>query len=484
MKNKSRHTPIKETLHQVLGKMKMYKIPASPNWYYEFWIGKCKLFPKGKRERKSTDETKYTIAKEIATENYMTYLSAKKNNNIKQIAKVSNMKVENSFEYVGQLFLVQKRKDDDNKVEARTNEALKKNPDWSDIEYNDYKTKLNDQKIREHKRLKDMLNDMTLDFGKKDVKEITKQDILNFVDSLKTKDNRPYTDSSKNKYRTLAKQILNYAYDNTNDKGDRFLDQQIVIPTTSNTSQNFNPPFTTENFDKISLELKRRMYDVSNKDLLKIIKSPTEFKKLKDDFRDKFLNHTLTHTQELWSEIHDCVMFIYGSFLRAGSEFTEMRFKDISIEDVIIDGKRIKTLQLRPIASKVKTYDYDTYSMPFCVSLFKDAMIRNENYKPDNFVFFDKSYPTYKRRNTFGKWLSDKFREVLEFTDTRHDPKTGQTMSLRCLRNTALTRRRESSNANPFDIASNARTSTEMLNRFYNRQVDRKKIASKVLSFK
>ena len=91
MKNKSRHTPIKETLHQVLGKMKMYKIPASPNWYYEFWIGKCKLFPKGKRERKSTDETKYTIAKEIATENYMTYLSAKKNNNIKQIAKVYNM---------------------------------------------------------------------------------------------------------------------------------------------------------------------------------------------------------------------------------------------------------------------------------------------------------------------------------------------------------------------------------------------------------
>ncbi len=484
MKDKSRHTPIKETLHQVLGKMKMYKIPASPNWYYEFWIGKCKLFPKGKRERKSTDETKYTIAKEIATENYMTYLSAKKNNNIKQIAKVSNMKVENSFEYVGQLFLVQKRKDDDIKVEARTNEALKKNPDWSDIEYNDYKTKLNDQKIREHKRLKDMLNDMTLDFGKKDVKEITKHDILNFVYSLKTKDNRPYTDSSKNKYRTLAKQILNYAYDNTNDKGDRFLDQQIVIPTTSNTSQNFNPPFTTENFDKISLELKRRMYDVSNKDLLKIIKSPTEFKKLKDDFRDKFLNHTLTHTQELWSEIHDCVMFIYGSFLRAGSEFTEMRFKDISIEDVIIDGKRIKTLQLRPIASKVKTYDYDTYSMPFCVSLFKDAMIRRENYKPNDFVFFHSSYPTYKRRNTFGKWLSDKFREVLEFTNTRHDPKTGQTMSLRCLRNTALTRRRESSNSNPFDIASNARTSTDMLNKFYNRQVDRKKIASKVLSFK
>ena len=227
MKNKSRHTPIKETLHQVLGKMKMYKIPASPNWYYEFWIGKCKLFPKGKRERKSTDETKYTIAKEIATENYMTYLSAKKNNNIKQIAKVSNMKVENSFEYVGQLFLVQKRKDDDNKVEARTNEAFTKNPYWTDIQKEDYKSKLTDQKIREHKRLKDMLNDMTLDFGKKDVKEITKHDILNFVDSLKTKDNRPYTDSSKNKYRTLAKQILNYAYDNTDDKGERFLNQQL-----------------------------------------------------------------------------------------------------------------------------------------------------------------------------------------------------------------------------------------------------------------
>ena len=484
MKNKSRHTPIKETLHQVLGKMKMYKIPASPNWYYEFWIGKCKLFPKGKRERKSTDETKYTIAKEIATENYMTYLSAKKNNNIKQIAKVSNMKVENSFEYVGQLFLVQKRKDDDNKVEARTNEAFNKNPHWTDIQKEDYKSKLTDQKIREHKRLKDMLNDMTLDFGKKDVKEITKQDILNFVDSLKTKDNRPYTDSSKNKYRTLAKQILNYAYDNTDDKGERYLNQLIYIPTTSNTSQNYNPPFSIQNFDKITLELKRRMFDISNKEILKILKSPSVFKELKQDFRDKFLKHTLSNTQEIWNEIHDSVLFIYGSFLRSGSEFTEMRFKDISIEDLILDSKSQKVLQLRPIASKVKTYDYDTYSMPFCVSLFKDAMIRNENYKPDNFVFFDKSYPTYKRRNTFGKWLSDKFREVLEFTDTRHDPKTGQTMSLRCLRNTALTRRRESSNANPFDIASNARTSTEMLNRFYNRQVDRKKIASKVLSFK
>ena len=86
--------------------------------------------------------------------------------------------------------------------------------------------------------------------------------------------------------------------------------------------------------------------------------------------------------------------------------------------------------------------------------------------------FFIVHILTYKRRNTFGKWLSDKFREVLEFTNTRHDPKTGQTMSLRCLRNTALTRRRESSNSNPFDIASNARTSTDMLNKFYNRQVD------------
>ena len=27
---------------------------------------------------------------------------------------------------------------------------------------------------------------------------------------------------------------------------------------------------------------------------------------------------------------------------RAGSEFTEMRFKDISIEDVIIDAKELK----------------------------------------------------------------------------------------------------------------------------------------------
>ncbi len=80
--------------------------------------------------------------------------------------------------------------------------------------------------------------------------------------------------------------------------------------------------------------------------------------------------------------------------------------------------------------------------------------------------------------------FSDVQAYMLEFTNTRHDPKTGQTMSLRCLRNTALTRRRESSNANPFDIASNARTSKEILNRFYNRKVDRKKIASKVLSFK
>ena len=63
---------------------------------------------------------------------------------------------------------------------------------------------------------------------------------------------------------------------------------------------------------------------------------------------------------------------------------------------------------------------------------------------------------------------------------TSHDPKTGQTMSLRCL-NTALPE--DSSNANPFDIASTLEL-PDMLNKFYNRQVDRKKIASKVLSFK
>ena len=47
------------------------------------------------------------------------------------------------------------------------------------------------------------------------------------------------------------------------------------------------------------------MYDVSNKEILKILKSPSVFKDLKQDFRDKFLKHTLSNTQEIWNEIHD-----------------------------------------------------------------------------------------------------------------------------------------------------------------------------------
>ena len=85
------------------------------------------------------------------------------------------------------------------------------------------------------------------------------------------------------------------------------------IPTTSNTSQNFNPPFTTENFDKISLELKEECLIFQIK-TIENNKIASEFKKLKDDFRDKFLNHTLTHTQEIWSEIHDCNVYLWQFF--------------------------------------------------------------------------------------------------------------------------------------------------------------------------
>lgn len=483
-RKKNYATPITDTVTYVMGKCKMYKIPASEFWYYEFWINKCSTYPKGKRERKSTFQKSFTVAKDIAIENYIAYQTAKKTNNVKAIGKLSNKKVENSFEYVGELFFSNRKREYDNEVEADCIKSFQKNPTWTQQQKDDYKNKLIEEKQNQIKNQRHLFVKMCSVFGKKDIKDITKQDVIFFVDSLKNhKTGYKLSDSSQNKYRTIAKQIFKFALENKDDKDQYFITSLPDIPTTRNTTQNYNPPFTQDEMNRILDNMRTRFYDVSVEDFEKIKKNKTKYKVLKDNFLEKFKNHQLKTNQEIWYEVYDAVLFIYGTFLRAGNEFTEMRFKDVSIDDLIIDGRRQKVLRLRPITSKVRSYDYDTYSMSFAVNIFKNCMIRNEKYKPDDFIFFNSDYPTFKRRKTFGKWLSDKFREVLEATDTRLCKRTGQNRSLRCLRNTALTRRRESSNASEEDISSNARTSPDMLRRFYNRQVDRKKIGAKVLGF-
>jgi hypothetical protein len=149
-----------------------------------------------------------------------------------------------------------------------------------------------------------------------------------------------------------------------------------------------------------------------------------------------------------------------------------------------LNGRRNPTLRVKPEYVKVAIHDHPNYTSNFCVGIFKNCLIRYEGVA-DKFLFFNDEYPTLVRRNQFGKFISSRFKNILLDLKIRKDKKTGINRSFRCLRNTALTVRRENSPSSAVsDIASNARTSTAMLERFYNREINRKEIAQRALSIK
>jgi hypothetical protein len=102
--------------------------------------------------------------------------------------------------------------------------------------------------------------------------------------------------------------------------------------------------------------------------------------------------------------------------------------------------------------------------MPLAVLAWQHILDYQLNASPSDYLFL----PTYKNRITAGKIMQRQFKELLKRSGLETDP-TGKKHSIYSLRHTAICMRiiQSEGKVNIFNLAKNAGTSVEQIERFY-----------------
>ncbi|KEO85430.1 hypothetical protein EH30_12970 [Erythrobacter sp. JL475] len=161
-------------------------------------------------------------------------------------------------------------------------------------------------------------------------------------------------------------------------------------------------------------------------------------------------------------ELYDLVVFLAHSFVRPTvTELYALRHSDVTVAD---DPRRL-ILTIRDGKTGYRTAN----TMPVAVSVYNRIKKRYPKAKPEDFLF----YPTYENRETAARNVQRQFRVVLDEAGAKDDPKSGTKYSLYSLRHTAICMRLILSHGevNIFNLAKNAGTSVEQIERFYARHL-------------
>lgn len=157
-------------------------------------------------------------------------------------------------------------------------------------------------------------------------------------------------------------------------------------------------------------------------------------------------------------ELYDLVIFLAHSFVRPTiTELYALRHSDVTIAD---DPRRL-LLTIR----NGKTGYRVANTMPVAVSVYKRIKQRYPGAKPDDYLF----YPSYDNRETVARNVQRQFRVVLDEAGIKDDPKAGIKYTIYSLRHTAICMRLVLSHGqvNIYNLAKNAGTSVEQIERFY-----------------
>jgi len=106
-------------------------------------------------------------------------------------------------------------------------------------------------------------------------------------------------------------------------------------------------------------------------------------------------------------------------------------------------------------------------TMPAAVSVYERILQRYPDAEPEDYIF----YPEYKNRTTASGMIQRLFTEVLRYGQLQIDTPTGKTHTLYSLRHTAICMRiiNSEGKVNIFNLAKNAGTSVDQIERFYAR---------------
>jgi site-specific recombinase XerC len=270
-------------------------------------------------------------------------------------------------------------------------------------------------------------------FGNRDVREITTRDFRDYMNYL---DNQKMTLSSSTKNTILAtfRNVLKIA------REEAIID---VIPDTPRSRQKDNPrPFF-------------RFHPL-------VSEADDVYEKLKRTAKIMADERVSVRGIEITDELYDLILFVTHSFVRPiTSELYSIRHQDVTIAE---NPKRL-ILTIRD----GKTGYRVSNTMEAAVWVYKRTQKRHLNYQPEDYIFL----PEYKNRITAGKIIQRQFKELMSKANCNVDPFTGLKHSIYSLRHTAICMRiiHSKGQVNIFNLAKNAGTSVDQIERFYARHL-------------
>jgi hypothetical protein len=266
-------------------------------------------------------------------------------------------------------------------------------------------------------------------FHVRDIRELKTRDYQEFMDGIAKK--RPdLSTSTRNMLTATFRNVLKVARD------DGVIDS---VPSTPRTRQQDNPrsyfpfhPLVSKEDDVYQAVLKAA--------------------------QDLAGEEAVIRGVPITEELYDLILFTSHSFVRPIiSELYALRHRDVTVAD---DPRRL-LLTIR----NGKTGYRVANTMPAAVSVYDRIRQRYPNAKPDDFLFFAE----YTNRETASKVVQRQFREVMKRAGVKDDPEAKIKYTIYSLRHTAICMRLILSHGqvNIFNLAKNAGTSVEQIERFY-----------------
>ena len=266
-------------------------------------------------------------------------------------------------------------------------------------------------------------------FHVRDVRELKTRDYQEFMDKLAKK--RPdLSTSTRNMLTATFRNVLKVARD------DGVIDS---IPATPRTRQQDNPRSYFAFHPLVAKE--NDVYQA-------ILKAAQELA----------AEEHVTRGVPVTDELYDLILFTTHSFVRPiVSELYALKHKDVTVAD---DPRRL-LLTIR----NGKTGFRVANTMPAAVSVYDRIKQRHTGAGPDDYLFF----PDYENRETASKIVQRQFREVMKRAGVEDDPSTKVKYTIYSLRHTAICMRLVLSHGqvNIYNLAKNAGTSVEQIERFY-----------------
>jgi hypothetical protein len=163
---------------------------------------------------------------------------------------------------------------------------------------------------------------------------------------------------------------------------------------------------------------------------------------------------------EVDEEFYDLIVFLTHSFVRPiKSELYAIRHSDVTIAD---DPRRLIVT-----VRDGKTGFRAANTMPAAVSVYERIKKRYPDAAAEDYIF----YPRWENRTTASSMVQRLFNELLKQANLETDAVTGKTHTLYSLRHTAICMRiiNSEGKVNIFNLAKNAGTSVDQIERFYAR---------------